>query len=192
MESQKKSVLQSAMELGVGLGVILILLNIPSYYINLKGFNLWGSMLLGIIQLLACFFFVYSYTKKYRDVELNGFILFNQAFMYGFLLVFFSAIIFSFYLYILNKFIDTDLSRRSIDQYKEWFVTFMQNHGLSEDKIDETIKKLDANGIPDAAQIALNNIFSSSILGLILSLISAAILKKPANPFDAEKQNNDF
>ena len=192
MESNNKSALQSSMESGVFFGVFLVIMNIALYFFKVKALSFSGNILMLLIQLIVYFFFIYFYTKRYKERELEGFISYNQAFFYGIMLMFFSAIILSFFLFILNKYIDPDLAHKNFEQAKEMTITFMQKHGIPEDKIDSTIQRLDASGIPNAAQIAINNIFSSLILGLILSLISAAILKKTANPFDAEKQNNEF
>lgn len=192
MDNSNKTMIQSTMEKGVIFGIALILMNLVLYFFNIKAFSFLGMAMMLLVQLLIYFFLIYYYTKKYKENNLEGYISFNQAFLYGLLLMFFSAIILSFFLFILNKFIDPDMAKKNIEQAKEWATTFMQNHGIAEDKIDDAIKKFDSNGIPSPMQIAINNIFTSLFLGLILSLISAAILKKPANPFDQSKPNNEF
>ncbi len=192
MEGNNKSIFKSTMESGVVFGIVLVILNIGQYFYNIKHFSVVGNVVLFFIDLIISFFFIYFYTKRYRDQELNGFMTFNQAFLYGILIMFFSAIILSFFFYVLYKFIDPDLAHKNIEQVKDWYITFMQNHGISEDQIDTFVKKLEAGGIPDAEHVAFSNVLQRLFLGIILSLISAAILKKIASPFDTEKHNNDI
>ena len=93
MESGKKQLFQSTMESGIALGVFLVIMNIIVYRLNINSFNFSGNVIMWFVQVIGCLVFLWYYTKRFRDKNLNGFMNYNQAFTYGILLMFFSAII---------------------------------------------------------------------------------------------------
>jgi hypothetical protein len=62
---------------------------------------------------------------------------------------------------------------------------FMSSKGIPDDQIEKAISAIDEN-LKDynPAKAALSSIASSTLIGFIISLVTSAILKKQANPFD--------
>jgi predicted PurR-regulated permease PerM len=109
---------------------------------------------------------------------------YGQGLLIGVLVSFFACIISSFYTYIQNAIIDPDYIGRVMNAQKEWMTTFMQSSGVSETQIEDAISKIDEKA---ASVNHITNFFTSilsgTVFGLILSLISSAILKKNKDIF---------
>jgi predicted membrane protein len=183
MEENKPPLVKPAMESGLVLGIILIALNVLIYIFHINIFGI-GRMILLFLLIIAIYYFsVYFFTKKYKNNILGGKITFNQAFVFGLLLVLLASFIISFYTYIFNEFIDKEFAKRTIEETKSWMENFLQGK-IPEDQIEKEIAKIDANGVPTPIQQAWGEIIRGGIVGSILSLISASVLKTKKNPFN--------
>ena len=183
MAENKPPLLKSAMESGLILGALLIALNIFIYIFHINIFSLGRMILLFLIIMAIYYISVHVFTKKYKKDIMGGQISFSQAFIFGLLLVLLASFLLSFYTYIFNEFIDKEFAKRTLDESKNWMASFLQGK-VSDDQIEKELAKLDANGVPTPLNMAWGEILRGGILGSILSLISASILKTKTNPFN--------
>lgn len=186
METQKTNSYKLAMTYGLYFGLISIVLSVIIWATNFMEYlGLFGSVLLGILQLVLMVFLLIYFTKLYRNNELGGKITFGQAFVFGVLIVVFSTIISSLYSYIFNKFIDPDYAQRIMTMMQDKTYQWMSGKGLSEDQINDAMQKFEAKGIPSPMETLITSLEFGLIGGAIMSLISSAIVKKNINNEDA-------
>lgn len=186
MEPQKPNLLKLSMTYGIYLAGISILIAVIIWATNLmEVLGLFGSMFIGIIQLIIIVFFLLYFSKSYRNNQLGGKITFSQAFVLGVLIVVFSSIISSLYSYIFNKFIDPDYAHRIMAMMQDKTYQWMSSKGVPEDQIDSAMKKFEEQGIPSPLQTLKSSLIFGLIGGAIMSLISSAIIKKNVTNEDA-------
>ncbi len=101
---KKVTVSHNALNYGLILGVIQIILSLLFYMLNVEtdSFIRYLSM---IIMIVGIVFGILNYRKKIN----NGFISYGQSLGTGVLIGLFCAILFSIYFFFFAKFIDTDL-----------------------------------------------------------------------------------
>ncbi len=185
MEPHKTNSFKLAMTYGLYFGLISIVLSVIIWTTNLMEYlGLFGSVFLGILQLILLVFLLVYFTKLYRNNELGGKITFKQAFVFGVLIVVFSTIISSLYSYIFNKFIDPDYTQRVMTMMQDKTYQWMSSKGVPEDQIDSAMKKFEDKGIPSPIETLISSMEFGLIGGSIMSLISSAIVKKNANNDD--------
>jgi hypothetical protein len=186
MESQKTNSYKLAMTYGLYFGLISIILSVIIWATNFMEYlGLFGSVLLGILQLVLMVFLLIYFTKLYRNNELGGKITFGQAFVFGVLIVVFSTIISSLYSYIFNKFIDPDYAQRIMTMMQDKTYQWMSGKGLSEEQINDAMQKFEAKGVPSPIETLVTSLEFGLIGGAIMSLVSSAIVKKNVTNEDA-------
>ena len=111
---------------------------------------------------------------------------FGQGVLIGVMVVFIASIISAVYSYIQTTIIDPDYMRNILEAQKEWMYEFMSSKGVAEDQIEKAMAGIDEkmNDLKPVKTI-FTTILSGTIFGAIISLITAAILKKKNdNPFN--------
>lgn len=101
----KPSIFQSAIRFGTYLGLVTILLTLLIYFVNP---TLFGSMWYGFLSLIISLVLVIFFTKSMR-AEQGGYWNFKEAFTGVFVMFAASAILGTFFNFILYTFIDPDL-----------------------------------------------------------------------------------
>lgn len=164
---------------GLIAGGIMVALFLITHLLFMRDFNanMWEvGEVLGyssmIIALTAIFFGV----KGYRDKVLGGKISFGKAFAMGLGISAVASIIFGIYVYLLYAVISPDLSGKMIEIYREKIRT----SGQTQEIITQQLAQFDN----EAAM--WNNHFLQSfvmlftvfLIGVLISLITAAILKR--------------
>jgi hypothetical protein len=186
MESQKTNSYKLAMTYGLYFGLISIILSVIIWATNFMEYlGLFGSVLLGFLQLVLLVFLLIYFTRLYRNNELGGKITFGQAFVFGVLIVVFSTVISSLYSYIFNKFIDPDYAQRIITMMQDKTYQWMSSKGVPEDQIESAMQKFEAKGIPSPMETLITSMEFGLIGGAIMSLVSSAIVKKNVVSEDA-------
>lgn len=186
METQKTNSYKLAMTYGLYFGLISIILSVIIWATNfMEVLGLFGSFLLGILQLVLMVFILIYFTKLYRNNELGGKITYGQAFIFGVLIVVFSTIISSLYSYVFNQFIDPDYAQRIMTMMQDKTYQWMSGKGLSQDQIDSAMQKFEAKGVPSPLETLITSMEFGLIGGAIMSLISSAIVKKNVTSEDA-------
>jgi len=185
MNNKTNPLLISSMTYGLYLGIVMVIFSLLMYLLDIKPIGFMMPMVLFIISLAITFFGIFYSTKKIKNDLLGGELTFGQGFMIGLLVVFFASIISAVYGYIQSTIIDPDYMRNIMEAQKEWMYEFMSSKGVAEDQIEKAIEGIDAkmNDINPVKTI-FTTILSGTIFGAIVSLITAAILKKKNdNPF---------
>jgi hypothetical protein len=173
----KPSMIQHTMTWGAITGIILIVYSLVLYlahqtYNQALGFLSYILLIAGII----------IGSIAYRDKILGGFISYKDAFLTGLLITIFAGILSSFFTFILIRYIDPSIVEQSIAQAEEK----LMNKGLSEDQIEMAMEK--TRQFIGTPLMVLVGLLSFAFIGTIISLITAAIVKKESSPFDSGAQ----
>lgn len=173
------------MTYGLYLGIVMVIFSLLMYLLDIKPIGFMVPMVLFIISLAITFFGIFYSTKKIRNEVLGGEMTFGQGFMIGLLVVFFASIISAVYSYIQSTIIDPDYMRNILEAQKTWMEEFMVNKGVPDDQIQKAIEGIDAKITEiNPVKTIFTTILSGTIFGAIVSLVTAAILKKKNdNPF---------
>jgi prepilin signal peptidase PulO-like enzyme (type II secretory pathway) len=179
MEEHQTSSLKLTMTYGIYLAGISIVLSLIIWATNLiEHLGLFGSVLIGLLQIVMLAFLLVYFTKQYRDTLFDGKITFGQAFTFGVLLVVFSSVISALFSYILNKYIDPEYMQRVMTMIQDKTYQLLANNGLSQEQIDSQMARLENKGIPSPMESLVSSLEGGLIGGAIMSLISSAIVKK--------------
>lgn len=186
---KKQTIMQFAMTNGLVLGIILVIISILLYVMNIMPDTLGKMILIPLFNAIVVIIFVVKGTKTYRNNMLGGTITYGNAFKVGLLIVVFAYILRSFYDLIFNVLIDPGYMERLYEGILNWAYNFYSSLGLSESQIEDTIARFERqrdNYTPLRA--FFSGVFSSAAMGALLSLITAAILKKEPLPFGQDEQ----
>lgn len=176
MEEKTTSLWKSSLTYGIYLGVISILFSVIIYITGLiETLGLMGSVLIGIISLVITFILLLLFSKNYRK-ELGGYISFSNAFQFGLLVILFSVILSTIYNYIFHTLIDPEYTKNIMMLMQQKTLSYMENAGVPEIQIDKALEKFDE--LPSLWDTIRQSIVSGLISGVILTLITAAIVKK--------------
>lgn len=117
--------------------------------------------------------------KEKRDKELGGYIEFGKAFSTATLVVLISTAITAIYTYIYVTVINPSFIEYTLQ--KE--ITKMEESGKSQSEIDMALPYIEKFMTPTMMSVFM--FFGGLVMGIIVALIVAAIMKKPnPNPFD--------
>jgi hypothetical protein len=156
---------------GVILGLVLIIYTVLLYITNLT-FNLS----LGLLSYVIIIGGIFLGTKSYRDKVLDGAITYGNALVVGILIAVFAGILSALFSYILTTWIDPGMVEKGFKVMEEKFLS----RGMSEDQVEMIMNRARENA--STIKTLLYGIIGSAVIGTIISLITAAILKKEKNP----------
>jgi len=173
----KPSLFQHTMTWGAITGIVLIVYSLILYlahqtYNQALGFLSYVLLIAGII----------IGSMAYRDKVLGGFISYKDAFVTGLLITIFAGILSSFFSFILIRYIDPSVVEQSMAKAEEKLIA----RGMSEDDIEMAMEK--SREFMGSPLMVLVGLLSFAFIGTIISLITAAIVKKEASPFDSGSQ----
>ena len=138
--------------------------------------NMAHSELLGYTTMVVALSTIFIGVRNYRNKELNGTISFGKAFTVGLYIALIAST-----MYVTTWMVISDLFIPNfMDIYVTQTVEKMQTAGSSQSEIDEQLKSMD-----DMIKMYKNPFFKALItyaeilpVGLLISLISAVVLKK--------------
>ena len=173
----KPSLFQHTMTWGAITGIILIVFSLVLYLVHQSanqalGYLSYVLLIAGII--IGCI--------AYRDKVLGGFISYKDAFVTGLLITIFAGILSSFFSFILIRYIDPSVVEQSIAKAEEKMIS----RGMAEDDIELAMEK--TKEFIGSPLMVLVGLLSFAFIGTIISLITAAIVKKEKGPFDTGAQ----
>ncbi len=173
MEEKKVSLIQSSVNSGVMLGLILVV-----YSVILFIANLWLNPWLGFVSFAILIGGIIYATKVYRT-SLGGFISYKDAFLVGLLTVGIASAITAIYSFLFFTVINPDAMSQIADYSMEMTESMMEKFGASDDVMEEALEKAreEIEG-QTATGTVIKGFFSSAIGGAIISLITAAVMKK--------------
>jgi len=176
--------LQSALKAGGILGVLGIILTQVVYIMDVtwmvSGTFRFGSLILSMILLVYL-------GRTYRNNETDGFLSFKLSYQFSLIAFFVSYFISVFYSVLLFSVIDPELPEILTEAQLEQTEEMMRGFGAPESSIDETLEQLEQD-LPEAFTLIgmLKSIWIVGIMSLILSLITAAIIKRNKPEFESE------
>jgi hypothetical protein len=115
---------------------------------------------------------IYMAVKQHRDKELGGYIDFGRAFMVGFIVSLLIAAISLIWAYVFFAFVEPELIAEIIDVTRERMI---EEQGLSEEVVDQQMAM--TKFIFNPLGMAVTGGISNLVIGLIISLVVAPILK---------------
>ena len=117
---------------------------------------------------------VYTAIKKHRDDDLGGHITLGRAFLLGLVACIITGLIGGIAAFVYYNFIDP----AAVDQIVETTAEMMEGFGLPEEQLEEAIQGArDGFGF---GKLMFNSGIGAAIMGSIVSIITAAIMKKEA------------
>jgi hypothetical protein len=176
MEDKSSNRLKFAMTYGAIFGLILVV-----YYILLYLADLTFSKGLGLIQYIVLGVGLYIGTKAYRDKALGGFISYGRALVFGIIFSVFVGIIVVFFNFIMMRYIDPGLVDKNMAIIEETYQNGWFGRMIPPDQLDATLDKT-RESMTSVWSIP-SGVIVFSIIGLIISLVTSAFLKKDPNPF---------
>ncbi len=168
MEDQKPTTGKFAINYGVILGVILILISVIMYVtgMQLEG-TVWPMYLYYIIFPAIIIYTISQYKKK------NGNLLsLGEAIKLGLITAIISALVFAAYNMVFNYLIDTEYAGQILDVTRD---KLLENPNMTEEQVDKAMsisENFSSPIIGSTIWIAL-----SSVFGLIYSLIAGLVMK---------------
>ena len=150
-------------------------------YDSPAGFD--SGMLIGYASMIVAFSFVFIGIKNQRDKFNNGVISFGQAFKTGFLIALIASTLYVIVWAIEYNYFMPDF----MDKYSEYMMDKVKTSGVSQAEIDKKLEEM-----ASAKEMYKNPILFALItyveilpVGLLITLISATILKRKPNDMDA-------
>lgn len=168
---QRNLVLKHAMKFGLILGGAMIVYSHLLYLTNLMENTLFGVLSYGLFILG-----IIIGTKRLRDGQLEGYISYSRAFIAGLYISLFVGFLMGIYTYILNT-IDPQVLERSLELQAETLLEY----GMDEDKVEQQI--LIRKSFSSPVFMAISGIIGFGLIGAVVSLLTAAFLRKDAPPF---------
>lgn len=127
---------------------------------------------------------IYLGTKAKRESN-GGLISYGQGLGTGLGIAFFGSIMVAFYTFVFFKFIDADMLEQLILRAEDQ----LYEQGMPDDQIEMAMQytRKFMQPVPMAAMVVLSYTF----VGFVISLITAAILKKDGDPFASVSSGAD-
>lgn len=165
MEEKSKSLMRSALQSGIYLGIVLVLLSVI-FKVTGAFFASWTAFVMYLAYIVGVVWAQLRYRKA-----LGGEISYGKAFGVGLMTMIFASVLTSIYTYILYK-LDPSL----IEQVRLQTEQKLVEGNFPEEQIDTMIKMQSMFMKP--AFFAIVGIFGGACWGLFISLISAIFTKK--------------
>jgi hypothetical protein len=153
------------MTYGAYVGGALIIVSLLSYITGLY----YGNPIL-LLQYFVLIMGIHMGTTRFRDQYNDGVISYGKILITGVLIVFWGALIYGVYVYVLHK-IDPNLIKQYVLSIQKAF-----NKSFSEEQAKTIIRFYDTFITP--FMMALGEIIGKTITGIVFSLIIAIFIKK--------------
>ncbi|MCX6271774.1 MAG: DUF4199 domain-containing protein [Bacteroidetes bacterium] len=176
METNQPSVIKHSLNYGAILGAIVVL-----YSLLLYGLDAMMNQALGYISFILLLGGIIYGIKQYRDKLNNGFISFGTGFKTGFFMIIVSGLIGSVYTFLFFQFFDPGMIQQMLKHSEEQLVHKYPN--MDDAQIQQMLKYSAMFMKPWS--MAIFGFFMNVIVGGILSLIVAAVMKKEENPMQS-------
>jgi hypothetical protein len=168
---EKVNVWKANLTNGVILALVGIVYTLLLYFLN-QTFNKFLGYPLWIILGIVLFFLL----KSFRDNYKHGMITYGEALGAGVIIFLYYSILFAIFIYILYAIIDPGLVDKSLAFAEE----MLQKRGMPQSQIDVGMSMQKKMMTP--AFMAPWSILGNMIIGLIISLIVSAFVRKEGNP----------
>jgi len=162
--------------LGIIAGIISI--SMPFFFFYGDGVDMEHGELAGYVTMIVALSVIFVGIKTYRDKHLSGFISFGKAFRIGLYISLVASTVYVASWMVMSQTIAKDF----MSEYVEQSVLELQKSGKPQTQIDTEIKDLE-----EFRELYKNPIVKAGVtymeilpVGLLISLIAAALLKRPS------------
>jgi ethanolamine transporter EutH len=169
----QNDIYKNAANFGLILGLVVVMASLISYFIGSVN-NIVASYIPIVFSAVAITFG----TKNLRDKFQNGYISYARALGSGVLIALFGAVIQSFYTYVFFTYISPESLTTMFDTMEQTLIS----QGQDEEQINAAMQM--SKQFMGPVSIAISGVLSATFWGFILSLISAAFVKKDESIFD--------
>jgi hypothetical protein len=178
---KKTSIFNHSLVYGLVTGGLIAVYQLVIYIFGMANNKNLGnvSFILLIVGLLLS-------VRHYRDHVNEGYIDFGKAFSAGLLTCVFAGVVGAIYSYFQFKYMSPHL----IDELLALSQDKLLSKGLTEDQVE--IQSALIEKIMTPFFLAVSYVFSMAFWGALLSLLIAAIMKKPENTINTDNTNIDF
>ncbi|MCD8740153.1 DUF4199 domain-containing protein [Mucilaginibacter roseus] len=128
------------------------------------------------IPIVLLVLFVFLAQKEYKDT-LGGYITFGKAFNVGFRFALFAGILGAIFVFLYLKVLNPESFEKGLQQTE----TAMYDKGMSDADVDKSISMLRSSG---PLLFSFSSAVVSALVGVVVSLIGAAIFKKERSPYE--------
>ncbi|MBK6977859.1 MAG: DUF4199 domain-containing protein [Cytophagaceae bacterium] len=164
---EKVSSARIALKWGLIYGIVSIVVALVSY-----NTDLWKNWIVSLLVTVILFFGVmYFSLSEYKSLN-GGFMTFGQGFGLGMLTIFTGGLISIIFDFSYKKYIDPNLIDMQLEMTREQY----ESMGMSEEQIEMALEK--AQSYMSSGMAVLFGMISILVIGLIVSLIMSAVLKK--------------
>jgi len=133
-----------------------------------------GSAIFSVLGIAISIFFIRRAMIQFRDEDNGGILSYGQGLGVGILTALVMGILSALYLYVHLTMIDPEAISAMQEQVRQG----MEDGGMTEEEIESAEGM--TNLFSSAPFFAISSIFSSVFIGLIISLIVAALTKRDA------------
>jgi hypothetical protein len=181
MENEHQSLNYFSMMHGLYLGFALILNTLVFYLLGIPFSEITGLLTYAII-ISGNGFAMWTFAKLNTEEGLP----YSRALGLGTLVSLFGAVIFSFFTFILYKYIEPGLIDKMLTNVEEKLI----QQGMKDDSIEKMLGA--SRSMMSPGILAVSQLFSIALMGFLFSLILAIFFKKePTNPFHEFEQEEE-
>jgi hypothetical protein len=160
-------------------GLSMVFLFFIFHILFMKDFNpeMWEiGEIIGYSSMILALTAIFFGVKGYRDKVLGGKISFGKAFLLGTGISAVASVIFGVYIYLLYTVISPGLSGKMIEVYREKIRT----SGQAQEVITQQLAQFDTEAVlwNNPYLQAFIMLVTVLLIGILISLVTAAILKK--------------
>jgi len=179
----KNSLFNSALKSGLILGGVSVVLLILMYIADIRPVGIMMPIIILLLSIAVSIIILVVLFKKYRTGN-GGFISFRDAFLYSFIALATSVIIYQLFSYLFVMVVAPDYYKNLMEAQKAWMENYLAGK-MPEEKIVEQLDKIDAQAAKmNSVSTLMKNLLGSIIGSAILAIILGAILKKNPDVFD--------
>ncbi len=169
MENQQNPTKKIALNYGLYLGIISILIGVIRYALGMQYDH---DMPFGILSLVIMVVIIVLGIKKYKELN-GGLLTLGQGLKTGIAISLIGGVIGIIYTLIFMSVIEPDFMAQKLEMARE---EMLDNPNFSEDQIDNAIEMQEKFSSP--GMIAAFGMLWTIFLGFVISLISSAIMQK--------------
>lgn len=175
------------MNYGAILGLIIVLVKIFLYLLDVQPTGVKSNLFLGFLYIALYTGILISIGRHYKEKFTDGYLSYGHTLRLLTFVIFFGAIIVSFWEFILIKYIDPELPARIMEETRINLEEFMLRNNADEERIDQTLRMLEGEVEPPTIGSFFTSILWRTFLGFILSLILAIFIRREKPIFEENK-----
>ncbi len=173
MQEQQPSMLKSALNYGAILGLVLVALTMIPFLMDD-----YENKIFQYISYIVMIGGLYWSIKSYRDKERGGLISYGNALGFGVLVSVGFAILTAVFSYLYLKFVDDTMLQYVAEESRR---QMEERGGMSDAEMDQAMSF--ASSFASAGFIGFMAFLANVIIGFIISLVLAFVLKKESESF---------